>query len=1839
MRGVIRAPAGEAYKFVTFPSGVQTWTKDEAVSFQLAMSPANDAVVTETTALADLDIFGTGWIYDTTGVPSSNIDDGSVGFGGNSDLTFVMSKTAPTGGTAPTVALWQQLDGKTFRVVKDANNYIQGRVTGPLDSGNEETDGFYLVMQGQQFTKVGTIEDGDSVTFQLDKTTSTTTYPWSFSATSLPAGITIGANNGLISGTPTAKEANIVSITATHSSGATVTKTFAALVQELIAATETDWDSLGTGWAWDAAWSGAPADGQLGELLLSPGFGISKTPPSGAVTPTVAILQTLANQIFRIKKDGSNYLQFAFPSLANTVINDLADVISIYSSSAVKTTEGALGDGDSVTFHIATEAGFDIPIGVRNATFSINALTGDPIASVDFKPMFFGGSGTITYTGSALPSGLSISDGVVSGTPSSEGSSSFGVTATDENSNTALITVSVTVGAGSVALSQETEAPIWATGGDLTVTDAPAQKLATPVITSAVYATKGNLTAVGLVFNTVPNAVNYRIAFLKDGTWELQSVTPTSTPVSFNTTSFENVTQVRIRADSAAGSNYLDSDWSAGVDFVDQTTPATISYDKSNVEPGSSVTATITPSAGINAYQWRAEFSGEGEAVLQPSIYPGADTNTFAVPSNFTASPIWMLWRRNGLWEGGSSNSVTVGAAVPIALSQETEVPIFSGGGDLTIEADTITSGVFEIDLGALDYSWSADRAAWVDSTGFGGDALPADWFEGSTTASQRRLYVTLIRANGNVNLRFGDTGGNTAGPQLKSALESAMKLQFEAGGARVTITGGTGSDVSEPYEWNPTDALETSQAIAWYGAQSNVNDSTAGVLRLAYDADFVNDTEIPIALSQESTAAIWTTGGDLSIIGAAQTEFPLSQESVAAIWSTGGNIDVENRAPQLTAQTGSATGEVDIAWTDAWPEAEGYDYRYRLNGSSAWIGGNSEGWNWDGDNDTNSGSRTITGLTASTLYDFQVRNYGPDSERHESAIISATAQQVLEIALSQETEAPIFSGGGDLSVDNVAPLSVTASASTFAPILDEVPTLSVTAEGGSGTYTYQWEFAQDGTDYLDWTDTGGQTNTINPDPGAVTTYWFRCKVSDGISEVYSSVLAIVWMAAVIELSQETDAALWTTGGDLTVAGATPVPLSQETSAPIWTTGGDLSVTAPPPIPLSQESEAPIFAGGGDLTVIGSLGAPANFVVTPHANSVGLAYSAANENNTSVEKYQYRTKQVAAYSSTPTLPKDSGGVGSLAWDWRTEGYILFQGEDFRITHDDGATWTNMNITKPVGSAGWGGLSIKKNGNFMFGGGVGTGSTRRGVYEYDRDTGTFGAEIPPPASVTFGGFAVCPVTDRLWACTVNTTGSNNGLWYLDPGDTAFTKHENSEFPSSANDMAAVGCDALGNVYVYENNDNDTLFFDVANSTWHTLDGIPNLTTNRVRAGCVNAEGLFIPMKYDTGGHGEMWGAWTDIPGGAAALSHTIPGLTHETLYGIQVRAVNDTDGIEGAVSLGYADTVELTVALSQESEAPVFATGGDLTVTLKLEVPLSQESQARRFSGGGGLTVGTQEYFVSRASSPVLRKSANGTSWSNVTLPSGVTLLRGVDGDPNGDIWLAAYAGTVNTFDLYKKASGSGSFVKHDTITVQNFSGMAVDHDGMLLILVDKDQQSANEIHKYNPETKMMDTSGVITIEERMEIPSDNPVTLTTDAFAEGIAVDAAGIIYVVQRGTDSVSYTDPVYRNKLYKFNEARDTATEVLFVEYADRYAAGLAVNSDNEPVILFTSVDSSTSSLLEKLVDGDSSLTNAGTISSNALNLNGLAFILPPPFLPALQGLTDDMGDALSDSEGNTI
>ena len=321
-------------------------------------------------------------------------------------------------------------------------------------------------------------------------------YVFSVSAGTLPAGLTLNAATGAITGTPTTAATSSFTITATDGNGATGSRAYTFTVNAAVVVNPPTLATGTVGAAYSQTVSAAGGNGSYAYSVSAGALpaGLSLNPATGLIggTPT-----TTATNAFTIRAtDGNGAIgsrAYSVTINAGIAVNP-ATLPSAAVSSTYSQSVSATGGSGSYTFSVSsgslpaglalnastglitgtpTAAGisnFTVTAtdgngasGARTFTFTVNAamtlnpaaLPGGTVGNAYSQAMnAAGGTGSYTFSVSAgsLPAGLSLNPatGLISGSPTSPAASNFTVTATDVAGATVSRAYAVTIHAAIV---------------------------------------------------------------------------------------------------------------------------------------------------------------------------------------------------------------------------------------------------------------------------------------------------------------------------------------------------------------------------------------------------------------------------------------------------------------------------------------------------------------------------------------------------------------------------------------------------------------------------------------------------------------------------------------------------------------------------------------------------------------------------------------------------------------------------------------------------------------------------------------------------------------------------------------------------------------------------------------------------------------------------------------------------------------------------------------------------------------------------------------------------------------------------------------------------------------------------------------------------------------------------------------------------------------------------------------------------------------------------------------------------------------------------------------------
>jgi alpha-tubulin suppressor-like RCC1 family protein len=509
------------------------------------------------------------------------------------------------------------------------------------------------------------------------------TAPYSWDSSTLPAGLRL-SEDGALSGTPTIDGTTPVTFTVTDSHGTTATADVSITIVKAVHITTTE---LPSGVV-DTSYPGitlSAADGNSGDytwksdtlpagLSLSTAGKITGTPTSAGTFAAVKVTVTdaagkSAEATFSMVIAPAVHITTA--SLPNGVVGTtytettlsaaggngsnawssttLPDGLTLSEAgvlSGTPTTDGTT----AVTFTVTDAAGktahleFSIVIAkaVHITTTDLPAVEAGDAYSVTLAAA--GGTPGYTWASTALPDGLTLSEaGVLSGTPSAEGTTAVTFTVTDTKGKTAARELSITVTAAAHLTS--TSLSIGVVGGDYTSTLTADGGTAPYTITAA----------------TLPDGLT-----LSDGV-----ISGTPTAAVLNTPVELTVTDHRAKTSTT-------------------TLDLTVVQPKT-VSAGISASCAITPTGGVEC--WGANADGQlGDGTNTTSTYPvkvtGLDAKAISVTISLNHACALLSTGKVECWGANASGQLGDGtntsSAKPVEVATIDSAVSISAGSNFT---------------------------------------------------------------------------------------------------------------------------------------------------------------------------------------------------------------------------------------------------------------------------------------------------------------------------------------------------------------------------------------------------------------------------------------------------------------------------------------------------------------------------------------------------------------------------------------------------------------------------------------------------------------------------------------------------------------------------------------------------------------------------------------------------------------------------------------------------------------------------------------------------------------------------------------------------------------------------------------------------------------------------------------------------------------------------------------------------------------------------------------------------------------------------------------------------
>ena len=566
-------------------------------------------------------------------------------------------------------------------------------------------------------------------TDQLTVTGGTSPFTWSVASGTLPPGLTLNASTGLLSGTPTTAGTYSFTVKVTDSSGlsdtAPLTVTIIPGPSMNFAAPPGGWTRTVYGYTLTETGGTAPYTWSVSSGSLPAGISLS---PAGTLSGTPTATGTFSFTVRVTDANGQSATQATSITVAAGVSTTFAAPPAAVINTAYSYTLTATGGTAPYTWSVnagTLPAGLTLssagllsgtPTSTGTTTFSVNVIDANSgiattsitlvvTASVTFtfpappsgvvgtpySVTLTAAGGTTPYTWSisagSLPAGLTLnaSTGVVSGTPTTAGTSSFTAKVTDAQSKTATFATSITILGGALTIAATASTATTTPGGTVSytitatntggaaLTGATFTDALSDVLDDASYNSNAAATA-GSVSFASPN-LTWTGNLAAGATATITFSVTVNNPDTGNKSLASTITSTTTGTNCASGSTDTRCSSTVGVSVL----TIALTANSTTVTPGTTVGYTITVTNSGTVAFTGAALTDSLTDVLDDAAYNSDATATAGSVSY--ASPV-LTW----------TGALTPGATATITYSVTVKNPD-TGSGTLTSTATSAAPG------------------------------------------------------------------------------------------------------------------------------------------------------------------------------------------------------------------------------------------------------------------------------------------------------------------------------------------------------------------------------------------------------------------------------------------------------------------------------------------------------------------------------------------------------------------------------------------------------------------------------------------------------------------------------------------------------------------------------------------------------------------------------------------------------------------------------------------------------------------------------------------------------------------------------------------------------------------------------------------------------------------------------------------------------------------------------------------------------------------------------------------------------------------------------------------
>nr|WP_234902099.1 putative Ig domain-containing protein [Agrobacterium rubi] len=660
-----------------------------------------------------------------------------------------------------------------------------------------------------------------------------------------------------------------------------------------------------------------------------------------------------------------------------------------------------------------------------------------------------GGTSPYSYalTSGSPPAGLSLntSTGVISGTPTTGGSFTFTVTATDANSATG--SANYTLATAAVVPGAPTIGAATAGDGEATVSfTAPSANGGAAITDYSVTASPGGATATGtsspITVTGLTNGTAYTFTVVANnsaGSSAASAASNSATPMAAVQLPVANNVSATVAANSSVNPITLNITGGAATSVAIASNPA---HGAANIS-GTSITYTPTAGySGADSFTYTATNTAGTSTAATVNITVSAPTFAFSPAAGaLTGATVGTAYSQTVAASGGASPytyAVTSGS-LPAGLSLNTSTGVISG--------TPTTAGNASFTVTAADANTATGSAAYTLAVTV---TVPGAPTIGTATAGNGEATVsfTAPAANGGATITGytvtaspgGVTATGSASPITVTGLTNGTAYSFtvvatnSAGPGAASAASNSVTPVPPTFSFTPAAGALTAGIV---GASYNETVAASGGTSPYTFA--ITAGSLPTGLTlNTSTGAISgtpTTGGssNFTVTATDANNVTGSASYTLAIAA------VVPGAPTIGAAT-AGDGEATVSFTA--PSANGgaaiTDYSVTASPGGATATGTSS-------------PITVTGLTNGTAYTFTVvANNSAGSSAASAASNSATPMAAVQLPVANNVSATVAAN----SSVNPITLNITGGAATSVAIASNPAHGAANISGTSITYT-----------------------------------------------------------------------------------------------------------------------------------------------------------------------------------------------------------------------------------------------------------------------------------------------------------------------------------------------------------------------------------------------------------------------------------------------------------------------------------------------------------------------------------------------------------------------------------------------------------------------------------------------------------------------------------------------------------------------------------------------------------------------------------------------------------------